>query len=209
MGVGLTATLADQDATDTDADVVGSAATLGLQPQNAKWKWEHGTAADGPWTVIVGATASARTPVAGLVGEYLRATATYTDAYGDDKTAMAVSAHAIRAVPGGTNSSPAFPVEDADTANGIQVVRTVKENSPPGTNVGKPVAAGDAGDILTYTLTGPDDDNKYRNYRIDRVTGQITVGPRTMLDREDGDNDRLPTHGHGHGHRPVGYHGGR
>ena len=51
----------------------------------------HGDA-DGPWTVIVGATvASAQTPVAGLVGEYLRATATYTDAYGDDKTAMAVS----------------------------------------------------------------------------------------------------------------------
>ena len=27
-----------------------------------------------------------------------------------------------------------------------------------------------------------DDDS---NYRIDRATGQITVGPRAMLDRED------------------------
>ena len=170
MGIALTATLADQDTTPA-------------QITNAKWKWEHGTAADGPWTVIVGATTSAQTPVAGLVGEYLRATATYTDAYGDDKTAMAVSAHAIRAVPGGTNSSPAFPDEDAATS-GIQVARTVKENSPPGTNVGKPVAAGDAGDILTYSLTGTD----ASNYRIDRATGQITVGPRTMLNREDSDD---------------------
>ena len=30
--------------------------------------------------------------------------------------------------------------------------RKVKENSPSGTAVGKPVTAGDAGDILTYTL---------------------------------------------------------
>ena len=161
VGVELTATLADQDTTTA-------------QITAAKWKWEQGTAMNGPWTVIVGGTAAMETPVAGLVGKYLRATATYTDAYGDDKTAMAVSAHAVRAVPGGTNSSPAFP-EGSDA-------RSVKENSPPGTNVGKPVAAGDAGDILTYTLTGTDDDS---NYRIDRATGQITVGPRTMLDRED------------------------
>ena len=160
MGVELTATLADQD-TITDA----------------KWKWEQGTAMNGPWTVIVGDTAATmEMPVAGLVGKYLRATATYTDAHGNDKSAMAVSANAVRAVPGGTNSSPAFP--DGSDA------RSVKENSPPGTNVGKPVAAGDAGDILTYTLTGSIDDSKYL---IDRATGQITVGPRTMLDREGTD----------------------
>ena len=155
VGVKLTATLADQD-TITDP----------------KWKWEHGTALNGPWTVIVGDTAAMETPVAGLVGKYLRATATYTDVHGDDKSAMAVSANAVRAVPGGTNSPPAFPVgSDA---------RSVKENSPLGTDVGKPVAAGDAGDILTYSLTG----TGASNYRIDRATGQITVGPRTMLDRE-------------------------
>ena len=163
MGAELTATLADQDTTTA-------------QITAAKWKWEQGTAMNGPWTVLVGDTSAMETP-AGLVGKYLRATATYTDAYGDDKTAMAVSAHAVRAVPGGTNSSPAFP--DGSDA------RSAKENSPPGTNVGKPVAAGDAGDILTYTLTGSDDDS---NYRIDWATGQITVGPRTMLDREDDGN---------------------
>ena len=61
-----------------------------------------------------------------------------------------------------------------------QVGRKVDENSPPGTNVGKPVTANDAlGDVLTYTFgTGNDEGS----YRIDAATGQITVGPRTALD---------------------------
>ena len=37
--------------------------------------------------------------------------------------------------------------------------------------------------VLTYTLTGANEDDA--NYRIDQATGQITVGPRTMLDLED------------------------
>ena len=160
VGVDLTATLTDQDATDE-------------QKTNAKRKWEQSSAMDGPWIVIVGATAAAYDPVAGVVDKYLRATVTYTDKHGDDKTAMAVSAHAVRAVPAGRNSSPVFPAGSN--------ARNVKENSPPGTDVGKPVAAGDAGDILTYTLTETDGSN----YRIDRATGQITVGPRAMLNRED------------------------
>ena len=64
---------------------------------------------------------------------------------------MAVSAHAVRAVPDGANSTPAFLDEDTASED-IQVARKVKENSPPGTNVGKPVTPGDAGDVLTYTL---------------------------------------------------------
>ena len=172
VGVDLTATLTDQDATDTVDDEDG------LQPKNGKWKWEQGTAMNGPWTLISGQTTGTySSPTADTVGKYLRATATYTDAFGDDKTAMAVSAHAVRAKPAGTNSSPAFPDEDADT-------RSVNENSPPGTNVGKPVAAGDAGDILTYSLGTPTNANDDGKYRIDPATGQITVGARTMLDRE-------------------------
>ena len=48
-------------------------------------------------------------PAADIVGKYLRATVTYTDGHGDDKTAMAVSAHAVRAEPSGTNSDPRVP----------------------------------------------------------------------------------------------------
>ena len=63
---------------------------------------------NGPWIVIVGDTDRAYNPVAGVVGKYLRATVTYTDEHGDDKTAMAVSAHAVRAVPAGGNTPPEF-----------------------------------------------------------------------------------------------------
>ena len=58
----------------------------------------------------------------------------------------------------------------------------MNENSPPGTNVGKPVTAADApGDILTYTLGDTNDED---SYVIDPATGQISVGPRTTLDTE-------------------------
>ena len=69
---------------------------------------------DGPWSVIVGATdpKASLHPVADVVDKYLRATVTYTDEHGDDKTAMAVSAHAVRAVPSGTNSAPVRPSTD-------------------------------------------------------------------------------------------------
>ena len=170
VGVALKATLTDQDAR--------SVAEMPII--NAEWTWERAPAMDGPWTLIPGASASpgptpatengkamdGYTPTKETDSNYLRATVTYTDKHGDDKPAMAVSARAVRAKPAGMNSTPVFPVG----AN----ARNVKENSPPGTNVGKPVAAGDAGDILTYTLTETDDNS---NYRIDRATGQITVGP--------------------------------
>ena len=64
---------------------------------------------DGPWTLISGAgvgdieadnsgalddkASDAYSPAKEIVGMYLRATVTYTDKHGDDKTAMEVSAH--------------------------------------------------------------------------------------------------------------------
>ena len=151
------ATLKDQDASTDQIDA-------------AKWKWEQSSAMDGPWTLISGETTPAYTPAADVDGMYVRLTATYNDKHGDDKTAMATSAHPVRKAPAGGNSSPDFS-DDATT-------RRVKENSPSGTAVGKPVTAGDAGDVLTYTLTGAN----LGGYRIDPATGQIMVG--TVPNRE-------------------------
>ena len=106
VSVGLTANLTDQDDTDTT--------TAGTQLQNIKWKWEQASAMNGPWSLISGAGAgdtdaiSVYSPAGDTTGKYLRATATYTDKHGDDKTAMAVSAHAVRADPPGANAAPAF-----------------------------------------------------------------------------------------------------
>ena len=166
-GRDLTATLTDDDATPAQLTAAG-------------WKWDHSSAATGPWTPILTATAATYSPI-GLVDKYLRVTATYTDEHGSDKTAQAVSANTVRAEPAANNVAPAFPPgSDA---------RSVDENSPSGTKVGEPVVANDVpGDVLTYTLTGIEADDG--NYRIDQATGQITVAPGTMLDAENGDTDR-------------------
>ena len=163
----LMATLIDDDASDA-------------QKVAAKWKWEHSESKNGPWTAILTATTNSYSPL-GVEDKYLRVTATYDDEHGSDKSVPVVTANMVRAEPSSTNAAPAFPTgSDA---------RSVDENSPPGTNVGKPVAANDvAGDRLTYTL-GTGGDNV--NYRIDQATGQITVGPQTTLNHEDNESDMV------------------
>ena len=167
VNVALTARLTDDDATSDQID-------------DAKWKWEHSSTENGPWTEILTTTGVGYTPL-GVEDKYLRVTATYTDGHDSDKSEQVVSAHAVRAAPP-NNAPPVFSDEDDGTPGAIEVGRKVDENSPPGTNVGKPVTANDsAGDVLTYTFgTGNDEGS----YRIDAATGQITVGPRTALDRE-------------------------
>ena len=163
----LTATLIDDDA--TPAQITG-----------AEWKWEHSSAAAGPWTHILTGTTGTYSPL-GVVDKYLRVTATYTDKHGSDKTVMAVSANMVRATPAAHNAAPVFPDEDPGTV-GMQVSRKVDENSPSGTNVGEPVVANDApGDVLTYTLT----DLEY--WRFPDRSGHRPDhrgSPRTTLDTE-------------------------
>ena len=118
-------------------------------------------------------------------GGSLRAEASYTRTDGNAKTVSKTIN--VRAMPTDTNAAPC-------SRRGL-ARRSVDENSPPGTDVGKPVAANDvSGDTLTYTLAGTDGDD----YRIDPATGQITVGPRTTLDHED----QRQRQRHGHSHRP-------
>ena len=54
------------------------------------WTWER-SAGRNEWNVIGGAASSSHTPVAADAGHYLRATATYTDPHGTDRTARAVA----------------------------------------------------------------------------------------------------------------------
>ena len=160
-----------------DVDTDDAAATLKDQDAStaqinaAKWKWEQSSAMDGPWTLISGEASPSYTPATDVAGMYVRLTATYNDKHGDDKTAMETSAHPVRKAPAGGNSAPGFSAGATDT-------RKVKENSPSGTAVGKPVVAGDAGDVLTYTITGANQGG----FSIDRATGQLKVGSR--LNRE-------------------------
>ena len=174
VDVGLTATLKDQDSTPT-------------QINDAKWKWYHCPAVGTTCAVIPGVTTNTYIPGAVIVGRDLMGVATYKDASGS-KEVEALAPHAVRAQPDGKNASPVFP--------GNAASREVDENSPPGTAVGQPVTAGDAGDILTYMLTDPAanvDTDVEDFFTIDPATGQIMVGPRTMLNAEADKNSYTVT----------------
>ena len=54
------------------------------------WQWSSGASAEGPWTDIQGAITAARKPTTGDVGNYLRATVTYEDKFGE-KTVSGVT----------------------------------------------------------------------------------------------------------------------
>ena len=164
VGTALIATLTDPDGTVSD--------TI--------WVWESSADGSTGWTTLNGAsstvTTSSYTPVAADVGKFLRATATYTDPQGSDKSAEAVSANPVQAEPA-TNSDPEFP----STENGA---RSVAENTAAGQNIGAPVAATDTdnGDTLTYTLGV----NDTEFFDILEETGQLQT--KAPLDHETKDS---------------------
>ena len=162
----ITAALSDPDNPDLDAN-----ALVGLT-----WEWLRGE------DVIAGATGATYTPMVTDVGSVLTARASYEDAEGEDKTAEIESAHAVRAKPD-TNTPPAFPDQDSNI-DGNQQTRMVAENTPAGEDIGAPVEATDAGDVLTYSA---DNDaspaTEFTTFDIDRATGQLRT--KASLDTED------------------------
>ena len=172
VGAMLTASLSDVEVTPNP-------------PTNANdltWEWERSQDMSS-WTVIPGAVAATLTPDDDDVDHYVRVTATYEVAADDDteRTSQAVSVNKARAAPATADATAVFPSTPTDANN-----RSVDENLPAGTDVGDPVAATDTvDDVLTYSLTGANTGG----FEIDPATGQITVGPRTVLDADNEDTD--------------------
>jgi hypothetical protein len=171
VGVELTATLTG----DKDG------ATSGIT-----WKWERSSASSAdafdtdPSTVteIEGATSASYTPVHADTGNFLRATATYTDPQGSDSASMVTNAAVLT-----TNRAPWFddPSTDADES---MVERNVNEGeNTSATNVGAAVTATDPESAsLTYRLSGD-----AAPFSIDRATAQISVRAGQTLDTETKD----------------------
>ena len=84
VAIPLTATLDDLD------DVSGG----------VTWSWARSANGTSDWTTISGETSDTYTPILDNVGDYLRATASYNDGEGPDKSAQAISANAVEAAPG-------------------------------------------------------------------------------------------------------------
>ena len=143
------------------------------------WQWAKASSKNGSYMDIEDETSMAYTPVDGDIGSFLRATASYTDAEGSDKSAMMMSEHAVQAVLG-ANEAPDFPDQDPNTPEDEDTAtRMVPENTAAGMAIGDPVVAEDANDdILTYTLTGTEADF----FDINWATGQIMT--KEALDAE-------------------------
>ena len=148
-------------------------------PFDIRWQWARSPNGRTGWANIANATSATYTPtLEDDTGNYIRATASYNDGHGENKTAGKVSPRVGDAPP--VNSPPAFP----STEDGR---REVAENSGSGTSIGDPVAATDlnAGDStvndpLAYSLTGTD----AASFTIDAGTGQIRLASGVTLDYE-------------------------
>ena len=143
------------------------------------WQWSRSPNGRTDWVNIQGATLAMYTPTLEEDrGNYIRATASYTDGHGPNKAAEKVSARVGDPPP--VNSAPVFPSSE----NGR---REVEENSAGGAAVGAPVEAtdlnagdSDVNDPLVYSLTGTD----AASFAIDAGTGQIRLAQGVTLDYE-------------------------
>ncbi len=131
----------------TDPDIPNSG--------SINWQWAHSSNRS-DWENITGATNATYTPSATDDGDtdeedqgnYLRATASYTDGEGSGKTAEIVTSRVAGPPP--TNAAPVFP----DSEDGQ---REIREDAGSGTFIQGPVQATDFNnDTLTYTLSGSD-----------------------------------------------------
>ena len=143
------------------------------------WQWSQSPSGRTDWANIAGADTDRFTPPDGLLGRYIRATASYSDGNGPDKTARGVSLRRV-ADPPPVNSAPVFPPTETGQ-------RELPENASGGDTIGAPVAAtdlneGDAAvnDPLAYSLTGTDADS----FTIDASTGQLALAQNVTLDYE-------------------------
>ena len=143
------------------------------KPTVVRWQWSRSPNGRTDWVNISGANSATYTPTLEEdQGNYIRATASYTDGHGPNKSANAVSSRVGGPPP--ANLAPAFPAtEDGQ--------RETPENTIGGTIIGDPVAANDLdGDTLTYSLTGTD----AASFTIDENSGQLRLAQNVMLDYE-------------------------
>ena len=73
------------------------------------WQWARSANSTGPWTDIIGETSPRYPPGAADLGQYLQATATYTDGQGSGKRASQATTTSVQAAPKVTCTCPIPP----------------------------------------------------------------------------------------------------
>ena len=158
IGAPLTATL-----TDPDGGVTGES-----------WTWSSASTRTGTFTPISGANTATYTPVQGDVGNYLKATVSYTDSFAWGRSAEETSDNAVI-----TDPPPEFP-NAAETF-------TVIENEAANTVVGTVTATDPDNQPITYSVGGTDAAEFNDDFDLSTVSGsgRITVKSNATIDYED------------------------
>ena len=173
------------------------------------WQWER-SADQNTWTVITtGATSTRYTPGAADVGQYLQATATYTDGQGVGKRASQATTTPVQAAPVVTLHLSDASISEAGTARSTvtaeldtasSAVTTVTVSAPTGdvtlsSNRTLTIAAGMRMSTGTVTLTARENDVDAPDKIVQvsgRTTNRLVTGPGPVeLTIED--DDAAPT----------------
>ena len=154
VGKQLTATLSDPDGGVT----------------SPTWTWAWSTTRTGSFTTISSANGATYTPVTGDVGRYLRATVTYTDSFGPNKSVSQTSVNATV-----SNPPPTFST--------TSITFAVNENATTGT-VGTVTATDPESEAITYSLGGADAAAFNEDFSFATTSGTITVKSGATIDHE-------------------------
>ena len=127
------------------------------------WQWQRSASGTSGWTDIANADSNSYTPGADDVGNYLRASVTYTDGTGPDETTLTADTESPTLNDASTNQPPTPP-------DPLPQVADVPEDAPAGRNVVQVVFTDPEGEQeLTYSLSGSDE------FAIGSRSGRITV----------------------------------
>ena len=208
LDVTITVTNADEDGTveltfDQNQVRVGVAITAEepVDPDggvtNVSWQWERSSDGSDPWTAINGETSASYTPVASDEGNFLRATASYSDAQGPRKSASSEAtptAVAPEAAPGTDGTVSLSPLSGLVSGDSVTATLTDADNptsltwewqtSANGSTNWSAGAGSDSSTGLTSTYTTDDADagNYLRatvTYADDSGAGQTAESPET------------------------------
>ena len=139
------------------------------------WRWASSSSQTSGFTDIAGETTSTYEVQVGDRGNYLRASATYTDGHGSGKTRSGTTQTPVQV--NATNSDATF-----GSRSGMQSV-TVRENATSGT-VGTFRATDADGDPVACELSGEDLDEFRRDFSWNCSTGALTVNSDAKIDFE-------------------------
>ena len=191
VGTALTASV-----TDLDGSVTG-----------ITWQWASSSNGSTGWGDISGARSATYTPVDGDAGNFLRATASYTDGHGPGKSENAVTSGAVQAatvtVPGTAGSVSLSPSSGLVSGNTITASLTDADNpvnqvwqwarSADGstnwttisgaTSNSYTTTAADAGNYLRATVTYTDDSG------ANQTAGPTATANRVRIDSYDANAD--------------------